>query len=307
AVTRNRGPPVPMAAQVHSYHDSGDTAAIDELVDASRRQFRFTYDGRGQLLGASDGIGYAAEYAYSPGGRLLGANVNGGPGAASPGRDVEYAYDPAAPERVLALLGRDDGQPHVAYAYDLAGNVTARHGPAGDLQLIHDGAGQLCEVRGPVGRAVHAYDAAGRRVLVLEYGESGQLVRPRRWMGDVERECEGGSGTRRLHITLGTPVARILDGEDGQRIEYLHHRALGPLLLALDETGRALAGFSYSAFGELLEQIGAPERFSRRFNGQELDAHSGLYYYGHRYYDPESHLWTAADPFYLVVPDAAAA
>src|SRR5690606_24330731 len=77
AVTRNRGPPVPVAAQVHSYYDSGDTAAIDELVDTSRRQFRFTYDGRGQLLGASDGIGYAAEYAYSPGGRLLSANVNG--------------------------------------------------------------------------------------------------------------------------------------------------------------------------------------------------------------------------------------
>src|SRR5690606_31231612 len=102
----------------------------------------------------------------------------------------EYAYDPADPERVLALIGRDDGQPHVAYAYDLAGNVIARHGPAGDLQLIHDGESQLCEVRGPLGRAVHVYDAAGRRVLVLEYDESGQQVRARRWVGDVELEYE---------------------------------------------------------------------------------------------------------------------
>ncbi|HAQ65837.1 MAG TPA: hypothetical protein DCR43_08310, partial [Bacteroidales bacterium] len=33
-----------------------------------------------------------------------------------------------------------------------------------------------------------------------------------------------------------------------------------------------------------------------KFNGKELDAESGLYYYGARYYDPRSSVWLSVDP-----------
>ena len=33
-----------------------------------------------------------------------------------------------------------------------------------------------------------------------------------------------------------------------------------------------------------------------KFNGKELDAETGLYYYGARYYDPKSSVWLSVDP-----------
>jgi RHS repeat-associated protein len=33
-----------------------------------------------------------------------------------------------------------------------------------------------------------------------------------------------------------------------------------------------------------------------KFNGKELDAETGLYYYGARYYDPRSSVWLGVDP-----------
>jgi RHS repeat-associated protein len=33
-----------------------------------------------------------------------------------------------------------------------------------------------------------------------------------------------------------------------------------------------------------------------KFNGKELDADTGLYYYGARYYDPKTSIWLSVDP-----------
>ncbi len=40
-----------------------------------------------------------------------------------------------------------------------------------------------------------------------------------------------------------------------------------------------------------------------KFNGKELDAETGLYYYGARYYDPSAALWLGVDPLAEKYPD----
>ena len=39
-----------------------------------------------------------------------------------------------------------------------------------------------------------------------------------------------------------------------------------------------------------------------KFNGKELDAETGLYYYGARYYDPKSSIWLSVDPLATEAP-----
>jgi len=40
--------------------------------------------------------------------------------------------------------------------------------------------------------------------------------------------------------------------------------------------------------------------FNYKFNGKELDAESGMYYYGARYYDPRISIWMSVDPMWKI-------
>jgi RHS repeat-associated protein len=53
----------------------------------------------------------------------------------------------------------------------------------------------------------------------------------------------------------------------------------------------------YFAFGEtFVEEHSNTDKTPYLFNGKELDEETGLYYYGARYYDPKTSVWTAIDP-----------
>jgi RHS repeat-associated protein len=57
--------------------------------------------------------------------------------------------------------------------------------------------------------------------------------------------------------------------------------------------------FYYSAFGEsLVQQDAFTGNFSTpyRFNAKELDPETGNYYYGARYYNPQTSIWFGVDP-----------
>jgi RHS repeat-associated protein len=53
----------------------------------------------------------------------------------------------------------------------------------------------------------------------------------------------------------------------------------------------------YFAFGEtFVQEHSNTDRIPYLFNGKELDAETGLYYYGARYYDPRTSIWQSVDP-----------
>lgn len=58
-------------------------------------------------------------------------------------------------------------------------------------------------------------------------------------------------------------------------------------------------------FGETMAEQTGNEYFQNpyKFNGKELDAETGLYYYGARYYDPRSSLWMSVDPLANKAPN----
>ena len=54
---------------------------------------------------------------------------------------------------------------------------------------------------------------------------------------------------------------------------------------------------AYLPYGELLvDEHSSSEDMPYKFNGKEMDAETGLYYYGARYLNPMASLWYGVDP-----------
>jgi len=65
----------------------------------------------------------------------------------------------------------------------------------------------------------------------------------------------------------------------------------------LDTNGAVQAHYEYDAFGNTTVSTGAKAAdFTHRFSTKPLDAETGLYYYGYRYYSPELGRWITRDP-----------
>jgi RHS repeat-associated protein len=82
-------------------------------------------------------------------------------------------------------------------------------------------------------------------------------------------------------------------------IYWYHPDYIGNVDLVSDNSGEAYEFFLYNPWGEnLYEWNSGTASFSSpyRFNGKELDAETGLAYYGARYYDNQTSMWLSVDP-----------
>jgi len=65
----------------------------------------------------------------------------------------------------------------------------------------------------------------------------------------------------------------------------------------LDTAGAVVAHYEYDAFGNVTVATGTKkDDFTHRFSTKPIDAETGLYYYGYRYYDPVTGRWPSRDP-----------
>ncbi len=65
----------------------------------------------------------------------------------------------------------------------------------------------------------------------------------------------------------------------------------------LDITGATIAHYEYDAFGKTTVKTGTQaDNFEHRFSAKPIENESGLYYYGYRYYDPQTGRWPSRDP-----------
>ncbi len=69
---------------------------------------------------------------------------------------------------------------------------------------------------------------------------------------------------------------------------------MGHLRALLDESGKCIATYRFSVFGEeqIQEEILSPWRYS----GKRIDVEKGLIYFGERYYDTKTFCWLSPDP-----------
>ncbi|MBR1402275.1 MAG: RHS repeat-associated core domain-containing protein [Prevotella sp.] len=84
---------------------------------------------------------------------------------------------------------------------------------------------------------------------------------------------------------------------------YYHHDHLGSTCLVTDSLGNVDQRIEYMPDGNIFFQtVNGSYSTPFRFNGQEFDDDTELYYYGARYYDRKLGIWTSTDPMELDYP-----
>ncbi len=90
-------------------------------------------------------------------------------------------------------------------------------------------------------------------------------------------------------------------------IYYFHPDHLGSTSYLTNKQGNVSQHVEYIPFGEIMiENHLNNQNNPYLYNGKELDAETGFYYYGARYYDPKSSLWLSVDPLAEKMPDFSA-
>ena len=106
------------------------------------------------------------------------------------------------------------------------------------------------------------------------------------WGPDLSGSLQGAGG-----------VGGLLAVSVGGRFHFPCYDANGNVTKYLDESGNAVAAYTYGDFGETLERSGPmADVFPHRFSTKYLDAETGLYYYGYRFYSPALKRWMSRDP-----------
>ena len=105
------------------------------------------------------------------------------------------------------------------------------------------------------------------------------------------------SGTAQGAGTIGGLLSLTTQQPSNSTIAFYCYDANGNVTDLVGTNGAFLAQYQFDPYGNTIRKTGAladvnPFRFSTKY----LDAETGLYYYGHRYYELESGRWESRDP-----------
>ena len=191
--------------------------------------------------------------------------------------------------------------------HDADGNMTSGPLPANvnaNSALVWDGENRLIQAQVNGGATVNfTYDAQSRRIAetigtttkitiydgwnpIAEYSTTYALTKTYIWGVDLSGSMQGAGGVGGLlAVTDSTGTYFPTFDGNGNVSEYL------------DSTGAIAAHYEYDPFGKTTVATGPKANdFAHRFSTKPLDATTGLYYYGYRYYDPVTGRWPSRDP-----------
>jgi len=222
-------------------------------------------------------------------------------------RNVTHRYDGAAdPDAVDQLVDVTTGEVRARFSYDPSGNMTVRDVGPSRWRMLYDDDDRMRLSKGPGGTEYYYYDHEANRTLRIDPSGDVHFT-----FGGVElvydkygavQPCE-----QRAYISAGAqPVAEVKGRDTCERLRVDYHGGRGDMLVSLDDTGNLRARFEYGPFGEATHGVFADAADTvRRFNNKQYDKHTGLHYYGYRYYDPAALAWTRSDPMLRFEPDLA--
>lgn len=183
------------------------------------------------------------------------------------------------------------------------------------MDFVYDGKDQLRratkkQAGAIVGSEEYWYDDTGQRITILKRDANGTKSGRIQFRGEMEVHYDQADVRTHsyLHLSLGTPVARVKRTSSATMFEYMFHGLGNHTLASVSSTGATDAAFSYTPFGEVVETDGSPSGVAshrRRFNDKYDDDLSDLSYYGARYYDRTLIGWSQSDPLYSRAPDVA--
>src|SRR5262249_9752854 len=110
------------------------------------------------------------------------------------------------------------------------------------------------------------------------------------------------SGTAHGQNIYKNPHFREADPHlpDDNFLYFFHPDHLGSSSYITDTDGELFQHLQYFPSGETwVAEKSNTQRTPYWFSGKELDEDTGLYYFGARYYDPQTSLWLGADPAFV--------
>ncbi|MEV4334300.1 SpvB/TcaC N-terminal domain-containing protein [Streptomyces sp. NPDC049597] len=214
--------------------------------------------------------------------------------------DYTYTYDgpkPHAPGKVGPIANDHDANGNLTSTLNTA--VADKH-----RQYVWDEENRLVcnqdtatgtvtqDPNGCAGATVsYTYDNRGDRVV--KTSDAGLSLYPNRYYSERD-----GAGYK--HIFIGdsrvtTQTVKTAGVEDEQ--QFFHSDHIGSSGFVSDKNGNVTEHLEYFPYGETwVEEHTGDADTPYQFTGKELDAETGLYYYGARYYNPRTQLWASADP-----------
>ena len=263
----------------------------DGTAFASTRNITWGYNAKGEVVTAdSSEAGLDRAYQYDG----IGNRMNGG----DLGTPVSYTAN---------ALNQYSAIGSINPVHDDDGNMTSGPLPANvnaNSTLIWDGENRLVEAQVNSGSTVsYVYDSQSRRIAetvgsatsvyvydgwnpIAEYNTTFALTKTYTWGVDLSGSMQGAGGVGGLlAVTDGTGTYFPTFDGNGNVSEYL------------DSNGNTVAHYEYDPFGKTTVSNGSKASdFAHRFSTKPLDLTTGLYYYGYRYYDPETGRWPSRDP-----------
>ncbi len=232
----------------------------------------FAYDALNRLTSAAHPAGYGTwSWTYDATGNRTQQT--------GPGGSANYSYDPN--NRLLSagtttysydqngnLLAASTGQ---TFSWDVFNRLTQATGSGGTVTHTYNGDGLKTRRVGPDGVRNYYYD--GIRPI-WETDSSGAMT------AQLDRDIFGNLLSRR-------------EATGARR--YYHFDGLGSTTALTNESGAVTSTLLYDAWGSQRAATGS-DQGRYRFTGAELDAATGLYHMGARYYDPTIGRWLSEDP-----------
>lgn len=200
------------------------------------------------------------------------------------GSTVTYTYDEM--DRISSASG-------LGFDWDGNGNMVYKHDGVYAWNYTFDALNRLKRVEKDGGlSALYTYDAGGRRVRSwdtvdgsIDYVYSGLSV--------IDEVC---GGVHERHIYAGG--MHIASNTTGT-IQYYHVDHLGSTRLKTNSTGGVVYESNYEPFGVSSGESGDEDY---RYTGKPEDT-TGLYYFGARYYDPDTGRFITRDTVFGSLSD----
>jgi len=278
---------------------------------AAARSTAWAYDPLGQVTRADSTIpGLDRAYAFD----MIGNRLRAATGSIDPNDPAAATYTPNALNQYSQITNNSiTNNP----AFDADGNMTSGALPANvnaNSTLVWDGENRLIQATvGTTGSVVrYSYDSQSRRIAetvgtttkltiydgwnpIAEYWRAGlqpaSLAKSFTWGIDLSGTLQGAGGVGGLLmtslITNNSITSNYFPTYDGN----------GNVSEYLNESGEVSAHYEYDPFGKTTVATGPKANdFAHRFSTKPLDLTTGLYYYGYRFYDPNSGRWPSRDP-----------
>jgi RHS repeat-associated protein len=281
----------------------------------------WSYDNLGQLTSANHGSNDSIDRAYQY--DAIGNRTFAEKGApqipTTPGLNTT-GYTANALNQYNAITAYNTsgvaGTP-IAPVFDADGNMEQGPlpvSPGTNCTLVWDAENRLIEVKSAsnVTLVKYAYDALSRRIsrnvsaspnsytlylydgwnCIAEWNANSQsatLTTTRTWGLDLSSTPQGAGG-----------VGGLLSEKQGNNTFYPTYDGNGNISEYLAADGSTAAHYEYDPFGNIVKESYASaydtSSFSYKFSTKPLDQATGLYYYGYRYYDPQTGKWPSRDP-----------